>query len=47
VKWGNLGLRGRIVPAPLGEQDGAFKDEIDGKPAPQVRLSDKRLAGRV
>jgi hypothetical protein len=31
VKWGNLALGGRIVPAPLAEQDRAFSDEIDGK----------------
>ena len=43
LKWGNLALGGRIVPAPLAEQDRAFTDEIDGKPAPQVRLSDEKL----
>jgi len=45
VKWGPLALGGRIVPAPLSVQDRAFTDEIDGKPVPQPRLSDARLAG--
>jgi hypothetical protein len=43
VKWGNLALGGRIVPAPLAEQDRAFTNQIDGKPVPQVRLSDEKL----
>lgn len=43
VKWGNLALRGRIVPSPLAVQDRAFAGEIDGKPVPQIRLSNEKL----
>jgi hypothetical protein len=47
VKWGNLALGGHILPGPLSEQDRAFTAEIDGKPVPQVRLSDARLTRSV
>jgi hypothetical protein len=43
AKWGNLALSGRIVPAPLAIQDRAFVGEVDGKPVPQVRLSNEKL----
>ncbi len=44
AKWGNLGISGRIVPAQLALQDRAFHSEMDGKPVPQIRLSDAKLA---
>ncbi len=43
----SLALGGRLVPAPLSEQDRAFNAEIDGKPVPQPRLGDARLASCV
>jgi len=40
---GVLGLAGGVRPAAFAEQEKAFRDTVDGKPVPPVRLSDERL----
>jgi hypothetical protein len=40
---GKLGLSGATSPAAFAEQEKAFRDTLDGKPVPNVRLSDTRL----
>jgi len=38
-----LGLAGATAPGPIAAQDGAFRDTVDGRPVPAVRLSQERL----
>jgi len=40
---GTLSLAGSTAPAAIADQDGAFRDGINGKPVPFVRLSEVRL----
>ncbi len=43
ITWGDLALRGGLTPAILAEQDREFLDQLNGKPVPQIRLSDEKL----